>query len=102
MVPAKFLDDLQISDGLFSLTNINLHASLYGTHCGGALALPAAKPYPQQVNDFVVHLHSRQSGEGNLNIEPTETVILLNVHRMSAVPNSKSKDQISYWVIILV
>ncbi len=80
---------LQTSDGLFSLTKINLHASLCATHPAGGVTLPAAKPNPQQVIDFVVHLHSRQSGEGNLNEERGNTFIFLNVHCVSRVPYSE-------------
>ncbi|CAF0919336.1 unnamed protein product, partial [Rotaria sordida] len=54
VVPAHFAD-LQISDGSFSLTDINLPALLYATHSKGGAALLAAKPNPQEVIDFVVH-----------------------------------------------
>ncbi|CAF1068618.1 unnamed protein product, partial [Rotaria sordida] len=53
-VPAHFAD-LQISDGSFSLTDINLPALLYATHSKGGAALLATKPNPQEVIDFVVH-----------------------------------------------
>jgi len=82
--------DLQISDELFALTKINLHASLCATHPGGGATVPAAKPNPQQLIDFAVHLHSRQSGAGNLNEEPGNTFIFLNAQCVLIVPYSKT------------
>jgi len=94
LIPTPLLGS-QISDGLFSLTKINLHASLCAIHPGGGATLPAAKPNPQQAIDLAVHLHSRQLGEGNLNEEPGNTLILLNEHCVSTVPYSEIQRKIS-------
>ncbi|CAF2719980.1 unnamed protein product [Rotaria sp. Silwood2] len=61
-------------------------------HPEGGTALPAAKPNPQQVVDFVIHLRWRQSGKGNLNEEPDNTCIFLNVRCVLIVPYSKIKN----------
>jgi hypothetical protein len=73
------------------LTKINLHASLCALHPCGAPIVPAAKPNPQQVIDFALHLHSRQSGDDNLNEEPGNTFIFLNTQCEFTVPYSKNK-----------